>query len=85
MNQTVEIQRYLEGMMNKLALGGMVDYSYQEAMEICHWMKRRVRVVGAEWYISAELIDGRYAIRYDSGDEYVTLPGHVLQRWEVVN
>ena len=51
MNQTVEIQRYLEGMMNKLALGDMVDYSYQEAMEICHWMKRRVRVVGAEWYI----------------------------------
>ncbi|AHJ86841.1 hypothetical protein STP4a_244 [Salmonella phage STP4-a] len=83
-NQTVEIQRYIESMMVNLAMG-KEDYSFQEAMEICHWIKRRVRVVGTEWYISAELIDGRYAVRYDSGDEYVTLPGHVLQRWEVLN
>ena len=82
--QTDEIQRHIEGMMNKLALGNMVDYSFQEAMNICHWMNRRVRLVGAEWYISASKIDGRYAIRYDSGDEYVTLPGHIFQRWEVL-
>lgn len=85
MSQTVEIQRYLEGMMNKLALGNMVDYSFQEAMEICHWMRRRVRPIGAEWYISASVIDGRYAIRYDSGNEFVTKPEHIFQRWEVVN
>ncbi|QQG32268.1 hypothetical protein CkP1_0271 [Citrobacter phage CkP1] len=84
-NQTVEVQRYLEGMMNKLALGEMLDYSFQEAMEICHWLGRRVRPTGAEWYLSALMIEGRYAVRYDSGNEYVTLPEHLTMRWEVLN
>lgn len=84
-SQTAEVQRYIEGMMNKLALGDMVNYTFQEAMEICHWMNRRVRPIGAEWYLSASMIDGRYAVRYDSGIEYTTQPGHVLQKWEVLN
>ncbi|AGE48214.1 hypothetical protein CPTAKMNP4_250 [Salmonella phage vB_SenM-AKM_NP4] len=84
-NQTVEIQRYIESMMINLAMD-KEDYSFHEAMEICHWMGRRVRPVGAEWYISAAMQGGRYAIRVNnSGNEYITQPEHLMVRWEVLN
>ncbi|AIX12247.1 hypothetical protein ACQ46_gp177 [Citrobacter phage Moon] len=86
LENVVEFQRSLEGIMNKLALGDMVDYSFDEAIKICHWMGRRVRPVGAEWYIIAEKKETRYALWIDSGDrEYITQPDHIMQRWEVLS
>ena len=40
LENVVEFQRSLEDIMNKLALGDMVDYSFDEAIKICHWMGR---------------------------------------------
>lgn len=86
MNTVSEIlsKRKQEAYKNKLALGDMVDYSFHEAIDMCHWLGLRVRQVGAEWYISASVIDGRYAIRKDNGNEYYTLPEDILSRWEIV-
>lgn len=50
LESVVESQRYLEALMNKIALGSLIDLSFQEAMDVCHWMNRRVRPIGKEWY-----------------------------------
>lgn len=46
LESVVESQRYLEALMNKIALGSLIDLSFQEAIDVCHWMNRRVRPIG---------------------------------------
>lgn len=79
------INRHIEGLMNKLALGDMVDYSFEEAMEICHWLGRKIRPVGASWYLTTSKIDHRYAVRYDNGNEYCSRIEDIQSRWEVIS
>ena len=75
----VESQRYLEALMNKIALGSLIDLSFQEAIDVCHWMNRRVRPI----YLTAKVKDGRYGLWMSSGAEYITTKEDLNSRWEL--
>ncbi|UWG89277.1 hypothetical protein RCIP0032_00090 [Klebsiella phage RCIP0032] len=83
LESVVESQRYLEALMNKIALGSLIDLSFQEAMDVCHWMNRRVRPIGKEWYLTARVKDGRYGLWMSSGAEYITTKEDLNSRWEL--
>ena len=79
----IKTQRHLEALMNKIALGHLIDLSFQEAMDVCHILNRKVRLVGEEWYLSASMKEGRYGLWMSSGGEYITKPAHIRSRWEL--
>lgn len=83
LESVVESQRYLEALMNKIALGSLIDLSFQEAMDVCHRMNRRVRPIGKEWYLTAKVKDGRYGLWMSSGAEYITTKEDLNSRWEL--
>ena len=83
LESVVESQRYLEALMNKIALGSLIDLSFQEAIDVCHWMNRRVRPIGKEWYLTAGVKDCRYGLWMSSGAEYITTKEDLNSRWEL--
>ncbi|AUV57603.1 hypothetical protein KP1_244 [Klebsiella phage KP1] len=83
LESVVESQRYLEALMNKIALGRLIDLSFQEAIDVCHWLNRRVRPIGKEWYLTASVKDGRYGLWMSSGAEYITTKEDLNSRWEL--
>ena len=83
LESVVESQRYLEAIMNKFALGSLIDLSFQEAIDVCHWMNRRVRPIGKEWYLTARVKDVRYGLWMSSGAEYITTKEDLNSRWEL--
>lgn len=83
LESVIESQRYLEALMNKIALGSLIDLSFQEAIDVCQWMNRRVRPIGKEWYLTAGVKDGRYGLWMSSGAEYITTKEDLNSRWEL--
>ncbi|QPB08773.1 hypothetical protein CPT_Metamorpho_021 [Klebsiella phage Metamorpho] len=83
LEKVVDIQRHMESLMIRTYLNGTNDMSFEHAMDVCHWMNRRVRPVGKEWYLTAGVKDGRYGLWMSSGAEYITTKEDLNSRWEL--
>lgn len=79
----VEQSRKLEQLMIRIALQDQEPLNFTEAMDICHWLGRKVRIKGSSWYLRGAKKGHRYALWVNDGDkEYVTEVEHVKEVWE---
>lgn len=78
------IDDFIEMFESNLKVVRKDTYSFMEAMSLCHAGYEVEPTSSTELFsLKAEVIDRRYAIRYDNGNEYYTRPEHLSLRWKV--